>query len=410
MRKSVLVWSLVTTVALAILGFGMVYSPASAVQVTPVTATPQPSPTNNGGSAKWTVTTNTMTSHYPTGFDFALEAKSSAGKIVDAHLTWVQAPGFISRRPGIFDPSGKITATRDTSGNEVLPPWVGVTWVWDLTDEAGNIFQTPPIYDEYKDDSRVWHREESEDVIVFWQDGVPDEMGQEVIKAMAERRQFYYDNWGSLLNYKPRAVIFATREDFASWDSGLSTSSGGVFVAGRLVPAAGITAQVYTGQGASYTANAIVLHEVAHLYQSFTGASTQGVDWFIEGNADYFGRDSQRNCIDESKAMAESGNLPSLQGEGPSIRGANALEGYFIGCAFFHWLADTYGEESHIKLWKLIGAGKARVDALKEVTGLSFIDMETAFRKWLGAPNAVAPPLVELPTLSFPPTRAPKKP
>jgi hypothetical protein len=442
MRKGLLVWSALTIMALTTMFLGMNGRTASAQDVTPVTATPQPSPTNNGGSAKWTVKTNTLSSHYPTGFDFALEASSSAGKIVEANVKWTHAPGYLKRAPGKIDSSGKITASWDASGGDTMPPWAGVDWNWDLKDEAGNVYETPVQHDEYADTSRVWHRQESEDVIVFWQDGVPNDMGDEIIKAMRERRQFYFDNWGTLLPYKVRAVIFATQKDFASWDSDLLTIAkftpvptptllpgetpppsptpgdinvptevpfvGGVFVAGRLVPSAGITSQVYLGRGAAHTAYAVVLHEVAHLYQSFTGASSQGVDWFIEGDADYFGMDVENDCVAESQYMARIGTLPTLQGEGPSIRGTESLTGYHVGCAFFYWLADTYGEGAHIKLWTLLGKGMSRVDALQEVTGLSFVDMDTAFRKWLGATNAVAATPAEFPTLQFPPTRGPK--
>jgi len=394
--------------ALTVMFLGMNGSTASAQDVTPVTATPMPSPTNNGGSAKWTVNSDKLSSHYPTGFDFALDASSSAGKIVEASVKWTHAPGYVKRAPGKIDASGKITATWDASGTDSMPPWIGVDWVWELKDDAGNTFQTPNQHDEYADTSRVWHRAESIDVIVFWQDGVPDDMGDEVIAAMKGRRQFYYDNWGTLLNYKPRAVIFATQQDFASWDPGLTTEVAGIITAGRLVASGGVTAQVYLGRGSHYTAYAIVLHEVAHLYQSFTGASSQGVDWFIEGNADYFGQDPERDCVEESKAMAQAGTLPTLQGEGPSIRGSDSLIGYHVGCAFFHWLAETYGEGAHIKLWTLLGKGTSRVDALQEVTGLSYVDMDTAFRKWLGATNAVAATPAEFPTLQFPPTRGPK--
>ena len=60
-------------------------------------------------------------------------------------------------------------------------------------------------------------------------------------------------------------------------------------------------------------------------------------DWFIEGDATYFqvNQFPGQGCVTIARQMAASGTLASLQGDGPSIRGSNALEGYRIGCAFF---------------------------------------------------------------------------
>src|SRR5258708_25726200 len=61
--------------------------------VHPQTSTPLPSPTNNGGSAQWTINSMTFQSNYPKGFEFALDATSSGGKIVESTVMWSHAPG-----------------------------------------------------------------------------------------------------------------------------------------------------------------------------------------------------------------------------------------------------------------------------------------------------------------------------
>ncbi|MEP7284176.1 MAG: hypothetical protein ABI947_00245 [Chloroflexota bacterium] len=406
--RRVWLWTMLAAVALATLFVSMGGTATAQGDVTPQTATPQPSPTNNGGSAQWTINAMTYQSNYPKGMAFALDVSSSGGKIVEAGVIWSHSPGYIKRAPGTIDSSGKISASWDASADPV-PPWVGVEYWWTLKDAAGNIYETPHKYNEYADKGNKWKRLESEDVIIFWQDGIPDNVGPLTVQAMKEQRPFYYQNWGKLLNYKPRAMIFRDRNSFAEWNPDLKPIPGALtFTAGRTDSHWGATVQVYLDYlGTSDTAYTLVLHEVGHLYQSASGGGSQGVDWFLEGDATYFELKESPNCVERSKQRAQAGEFPSLQGDGPSIRGNDALEGYDIGCAFFNWLAQTYGPDAHRMLWQTLAKGVARADALEQITGLTFVDMDTAFRKWIGVENAVAPTPIELPTSEFPPTRDP---
>jgi hypothetical protein len=104
--------------------------------------------------------------------------------------------------------------------------------------------------------------------------------------------------------------------------------------------------------------------------------------------------------------LARDNKLPTLQGEGPGY--ASYRDAYDIGYAFWKWLEETYGEDAHWQVWKLIAEGESATRALEVVTGKNFVDMETAFRSWLGMENPVAPTPLVLPTLKFPATRAPK--
>ncbi len=367
----------------------------------PKTATPPPSPTGNGGKATWIVKSRTFETRYPNGFAFRLEASSTGGKIVEAGVVWSHAPGYQQRRPGVIDPgSGKITASwaRTTDG---VPQWVGLDYWWVLRDEAGNTYQTDRKHAEYADNKQQWHRLESEDVIVFWEEGVPDDVGPLTVQAMRERRPFYLRAWGKLLPYKPRAIIYngpaAIKEWYPDFEAGGTTS-----------PGWGGTLQIhFAGKDPRATAYSYVLHEVGHLYQSASGAPTP-VDWFIEGNATYFEAYQPERYLDYARQRARAGTLPTLQDSGPSIRGSRGIEGYYIGAAFFVWLEQVYGPDAHRKLWATMTAGRTRNDALKAVTGLNFIDMETAFRTWLGASNPVAPTALPTPEFIFWPSPTPE--
>jgi hypothetical protein len=409
MKKRLIFWSALVVLALAIMFVGMESSVTAQDEVTPQTATPQPSPTGNGGKAKWTVTSDELVSNYPKGFNVKIAASSSAGKITDATVFWEPAPGYVNRIPGKMNDDGSFTAEWLPTSS-AMPAWVGINYWWDLIDEAGNNFQTTRIQSEYADHTRKWNHVESLDINMYIEDGLPESVGPDTIEAMKTQRPLYYRSWGFLLDYKPRAIIYKNFDSFAEWNPDFKPS-GPTVVLGTTRAEWGATVQVYyqpaRAQGYNFVSWVVVPHEVGHLYQQAAGGFVQGLDWFIEGDAGYFELKEVPSCVDKSKQMAADGSLPSLQGEGPGIRGSD-ISGYDVGCAFFYWLTDTYGPDAHYKLWSQISKGTSRLDALQSVTGLSFADMDTAFRKWLGMANPVAEPPLEFPTLEFPPTRAPK--
>src|SRR5262249_2386466 len=157
---------------------------------------------------------------------------------------------------------------------------------------------------------------ESEDIIVFWESTLPDEIGQQTIDAMREQRAFYLKNWGKLLNYRPRAIIYADKASFGEW----MIAVGKGFV--------GLTSQDWGGEGQVYVpiygtkdgAYATVLHEVDHLYQSYTVGLFQR-NWFFEGDATYFEMIPPYDYLAKVRKMAVEGNLPTLQNGGPPVDG-----------------------------------------------------------------------------------------
>ncbi|MCS6871071.1 MAG: hypothetical protein RML95_11290 [Anaerolineae bacterium] len=366
------------------------------------TATPPPSPTNNGGNAQWTILSNTFTSNFPKGFTFTLEATSTGGKIVSAAVLWRHSPvSSRTRRLATIDESGtKMVAVWEKSPGDAVPQWAGVEYWWLLQDESGNVYETQRWYDEYADNTRKWSRMESDDIIVFWQEGVPDQVGPLTIAAMKRLRPFFELNWAMPLGYKPRAIIYADFETWAEWSPGRGTVGGGLVVVGSTNQSWGATAQVYDPfvQPVEEVANDTVPHEIAHLYQ-YANGGTSGATWFIEGSATFFELNSGPRIEQRVRRWAREGRLPTLQGTGPGGR-----EAYDVGYMFWVWLTETYGADAHRRTWELVRAGRTQRAALEAITKKSFIEMETEFRTWLGAANPQVPtPLPTLP-LFLPPT------
>src|SRR5260370_41945274 len=126
MRTRLLLWITLAALALTTLFIGMGGSANAQSPLTPMTATPQPSPTNNGGKATWKINSMDFQAHWPKSFDFALDVTSSDGKVVLATVFWNYSPNSGNTTGGKIDPStGKITASWDTLKSSV-PQWVGI--------------------------------------------------------------------------------------------------------------------------------------------------------------------------------------------------------------------------------------------------------------------------------------------
>jgi len=351
---------------------------------------------------EWTVGETTFESHYPAGFTFTTTITSSAGPLARGRVVWSHAPGTQRSRPAEIDPdTGVLTATWEATGADAVPPWVGITYYWDVTDEAGNFFNSEPGYEEYEDNSREWIRTESEDIIVVTE-SLPEDVGEMVVDAMEENREKYREAWGDLLPYKPRAILFGSREGWNEWQ----ITAGNPNVVGQTSDDWGGTVQVVYSGDLEDLAYGTVPHEVAHLYQSAFTIMTPG-SWFIEGNATFFEIHQQYNYEASVRELAASGNLPVLlQDTGPGVSGRNARRGYDIGYTFWKWLTDNYGLEGHRELIELLDSGMSRNQAIEQVTGLTIDEVESQWRVWLGA-SAVAPTLIPTPTLFIFPTVTP---
>ena len=357
------------------------------------------------GDAEWTVASMGFSSQYPTGFTFDLQASSSGGTVVSARVEWVHraqdhvgVPLTVRRADGVIDPAtGTITATWTATGSTAVPPWVGVYYRWRLRDEAGNEYTTDRTEAEYTPaNADQWDRQESNEVLVFSKN-LPANMGDLVLEAMDAQRQKYLDGWGELLPYRPRVILFGDMDSWLEWQIGHQDTTGlGVITVGLTSDYWGGTVQVLYGQPRDL-AYGTVLHEVEHLYQREFLAKrvvfTPG--WFTEGDATFYQQDDVDTVASNYvNRLVQSNRLPTLlQGSGPTITGADSLNGYYMGYLFFKYLDQQWGIAIHRQIMQLLAQDVQFTDAIEQATGRSVMDLERAWRMWLGAVSD-APTLV----------------
>lgn len=362
------------------------------------------------GDAEWSITDESFTSHYPNGFTFTVKATSSAGDITAASVVWSHAPRNQRRANAEYDEeAGVFSVSWGGVSEDSLPPWVAVNYQWRFTDSEENTYTSAwYLGEEYSDDSREWERYESEDIVVFVEEGLPDNTGQQALDAMAAQRETFTTAWGAQLSNKPRAILFATASSFTEWLRGQENPN----VIGRTSSDWGGTVQRLASAGIVDMVWGTVLHEVGHLYQQeFAPAGFAPGTWWNEGNATFFELNQQYDYEQRVRNLAANGQLPPLlQGSGPSqsSRGADGIGrlGYDVGYTFFKWLAVNYGLETHYAVVQGVRDGSDRNAVLEEILGLRIQEIESQWRLWLGA-SADAPTLIPTEPFRFPPTVTP---
>ncbi|MBI5931328.1 MAG: hypothetical protein HY862_18620 [Chloroflexi bacterium] len=364
-------------------------------------------PGTSEGDATWTVAESAFQSYYPSGFSFSTQATSDKGDIVQASVIWSHVPGKLTRRDATISSNGRIEAR--WFPDQSLPPWVAVNFYWSFADSQGNRYRTNWILgNEYADSDPQWSRIESDDVIVYIQSGLPDEILDLTVAAVAEEKDTYLAAWGEPLPYIPRVILFSNQFDFQQWRDAF----GGTSVIGQTSDDWGATVQVISDEDSHRLAYGTVLHEIGHLYQFHIAPNAfPAGSWFTEGDATFFELDQQYDYKDRVRKLARRDQLPViLQGDGPISfeEGPDGIGrlGYDIGYTFFEWLTETFGLDAHHQLMHALADGTPRNEALVQVTGMSVVDIETAWREWLGA-HGPAPTLIPTQAYRFPPTVTP---
>lgn len=370
-----------------------------------------------GGEADWSVTDVVFTSNYPDGFTFTGKASSSAGELSSVSIFFSHNPLWKedTRMRGEVDATtGEMTVVVEGLDADDIPPWVPVNFQWRISDTAGTVYWSEwYLGNEYTDNTSRWERFESDDVLIFIQEGFPQEAVDLSFAAMAEERPLYEAAFGRLLSYKPRMILFANEESFRAW-RGFEYASGTISV-GVTNQAWGAFAQYMYSDDMYDLAYSTVVHEIAHLYQ-YDLYERRAPGWWIEGNATYFEQYQSYDYEARVRNLVKMNALPRLfDGTGgPMTTGAGADSrgrlGYDVGYTFNKWLIDTYGMEAHLAIITKLGEPENLPvyqwddffdETLEAVLGKPVLELEGEWRAWLGA-SASVPTLIPTPTFAIP--------
>ena len=348
-------------------------------------------------------------SRFPDEMVFHLRVRSSGGDITSAVLYiqvgWEDSTQLIPTQP--FDPAPEVEVTAVwRTADETVPPFVEVTYHWEVTDSAGAQLTTDPVETEYTDATHDWQRLEDEHVVVFWYDH-PESFGQALFQAAQEAYEHVAHITGTTTERPIRVVIYNNQKDFCAFYAPRSCES---WIGGQTF--SGITVQ--WGSDLDWFVYDVVPHELAHVFygEIFRNTWVTIPTWFNEGIAVYNERTDHTREMEMVRSAAERGELKSLP---VMTRGGGVAHGevglwYAVAYSLVAYIADAYGEETLGELILTLADNVPFEEALAQTTGLDMAQLEVEWREWLGYPVESVPTPVVLPTMAVTPFSLPTAP
>ncbi len=342
-------------------------------------------------------------SDFPDSLTFRLRARSREGDIVSAtlfyRLGWDDT--LTLARPAPFTPAPEVALgyTWDT-GNQTVPPFIQITYHWQLIDSAGNVLITNPAQIEYTDRTHDWRSLRDERVVVYWYDR-PDAFGQALFQAAVESYDHVARITGAGTPGPARVVIYNSQADFCVF---YARDACQPWVGGQTF--SGLTVQ--WGNDLDWFTYDVIPHELAHVFygEIFRNTGVRVPTWFNEGIAVYNERsDHSREMAMVRQAAAEGDLIPLrlMGGRGGSVVHGQVGLWYAEAYTLVAFIADTYGEAKLGEVILTLAANTPIEEALRQTLGLDLVAYEMAWRAWLGYPVDSIPTPITLPTLEVTP-------
>lgn len=370
--------------------------------VVPAVATPPPT---------IRVVSQSVESHFPDDLTFTIQVQSDAGEITGATLHY-QVGWDEAKRLGIpepFTPAAEVTITHvwETFG-ETVPPFIEVTYYWQITDSAGNELTTTPVRTEYADHTHDWKSLADEYAIVYWYDQSSD-FGAALLEAAVEGYDHVASITGITTERPARVAIYNNQSDFCAFFAPRSCQD---WIGGQTF--SGITVQWGTNQ--EWLVYEVVPHELAHIFYNeiFRDTWVLVPTWFNEGIAVYNERTDHSWEMALVTEAAADGTLIPLRHMATQASGLahDAIHLWYAETySLVAFITDAYGEGKLGEVILTLADNHPMEETLQLTLGMDLIEFEMAWREWLGYPVDTIPTPVMLPPATitqFPLPTAPR--
>jgi hypothetical protein len=344
------------------------------------------------------VGTQSAESHFPDDLTFSLLVRSDAGDIMAANLYlqvgWEETMRLVAPEPFTPAPEVELTAVWNTFA-ETIPPFVEITYYWEVIDSTGETLNTEPVRIEYADATHDWQRLEDDHIVIFWYDQ-PASFGEALFQASRGAYDHVAHIIGITTQRAIRVVIYNDQEDFCAFYAPRTCQD---WIGGQTF--SGITVQ--WGSNLNWFTDDVVPHELAHVFygEIFRDTWLPVPTWFNEGIAVYNERQDHSWDMTLVRDAAGEGKLATLP---VMTRGRGVAHGevdlwYAVAYSLVAYLAETYGEETLGELILTVADSIPFEDALVQTMGLDMVQLEMEWRAWLGYPADSIPTPVPFPTM-----------
>jgi hypothetical protein len=327
------------------------------------------------------VARNEATVDFPEGITFTLDAETT-DPIANLELLY-HAPGLetLSVELPPFEAGTtnlEIEHPVDLRAG-VLPTGIDVQYRWRITEDDGDIVETPEQTLSWFDDRYDWTPLSGPNVTVYTYDADPD-FQQAILDAAERTVSNLAESYGTELDQPVRVWAYADKEHLY----GALAPNSEPWIAGAAYPPLHVI-MVVLPPGDYDEAGRVVPHEISHqvLYQATKNAFSSPPQWLDEGLATYWqesGRDRFYSYALELAATGEVPPLRTLNGTFPYER-EGATASYAFSLSAVMYILDTWGDEGMSKLLATFPEGIAHEDAIEQGLGITFDELDRQWRE-----------------------------
>ena len=347
------------------------------------------------------VISTSVENNYPDSLTFQLHAEADS-PIVNIQL-YYKEQGDISttRQPVDFESGTDVTASFiwDTS-QFTVPPSSPVFFHWAVEDEQGNQLSTPEELVYYDDLRFPWKEISDPELIVRWYEG-PEAFGRSIYDAARQSLTRMEELTGEKLNFPIFVLVYANKEDFASWHFFVDD-----WVAGQAFTPRGITTQIISPDDPLYWISDVIPHEIAHLffYQVMDSPLASWPTWLNEGLAQYYEATDPTPALERAEAAAREGTLlPLISLSGGFGRDTEQVWlSYDESLSVVVFILETWGDAGLQSLIEVFRTGENPRPAIESALGLTWEEFEANWITWMGVPATPKPSPAPTATLVYP--------
>jgi hypothetical protein len=317
---------------------------------------------------------------FPDGITFSLDAESDH-PIADVELMYrvpgietysVELPRFQSGTTSLA-----IDQAVDLRSGD-LPPGLDVQYHWRITDENGDVIETPEKTVLWEDSRYNWTPLKGQHVTVYSYDG--DAAFEQEILDTAERTIASLTKaYGVEPNQEIRLWSYVSKDDFY----GALAPNSEPWIAGAAFPGLHEILAILP-QGDDYEVKRVVPHEISHqvLHQATENPFNSPPQWMDEGLAVFNQETGRDRFYAHALELAAQGNVPplrTLNGNFPYDH-QGAMDAYSLSLSAVIYILDTYGNEGMSRLIGTFRDGVTYEDAIEKGLGITFDELDKQWR------------------------------
>lgn len=329
------------------------------------------------------VTVNEATPNFPLGITFSLQA-TTASPVKSVELLY-HVPGIKTLSveiPPITPGTTELDITNpvDLQAGQ-LPVGVDVIYRWRITDEDGNVSETPDQTTQYFDTRYDWTELEGPRVTVYTYEASP-EFRQAILDSAEHTIDRLRNAYGILPTQRIRIWAYPNKEDFY----GSLAPNSEPWIAGEAQPALYLIRAILPPDDMRELAR-VVPHEMTHqvTYQVTQNPFNYPPLWLNEGLAVYWQETGRDRFYSYALNLAKEGAVPplrTLNGEF-AYDSEGALNSYALSLSVVIYILDTYGDEGMANLLDAFKDGISYDDAVERGLGVTFEELDAGWRAYI---------------------------